>query len=96
MFAHDFCRFLRPDNFIFRISQYESVSKSQSVSVKPRMCCRVLSVQNLCLKGLCVQSCARQYCFWAVIFIYSGDLLQCKFICICVFFVNILTSELYI
>lgn len=51
MFAHYFCRFLRPDNFIFRISQYESVSKSQSVSVKPRMCCRVLSVQNLCLKG---------------------------------------------
>lgn len=50
MFAHDFCRFLRPDDFIFRISQYESVSKSQSVSVKPRMCCRVLSVQNLCLK----------------------------------------------
>lgn len=43
-----------------------------------------------------MQSCARQSCFWAVIFIYSGDLLQCKFICICVFFVNILTSELYI
>lgn len=44
-----------------------------------------------------MQSFALQSCFWAVIFICSGDLLQCKFICICVFFfVNILTSELYI
>lgn len=43
-----------------------------------------------------MQSCVRQSCFFAVIFICSGDLLQCKFIFICVFFVNILTSELYI
>lgn len=96
MFAHDFCRFLRPDNFIFRISQYESVSKSQSVSVKPRMCCRVLSVQNLCLKGFVRAIMCAPVLFWAVIFICSDALLQCKFICIYVFFVNILISELYI